>query len=76
MATILRDQIRNRQLYNRQLLHTISYFVENCPDWRFHQILQNIGITTRDGGDMFYEESFETLERLKNSIDLDKIKSL
>lgn len=65
----------NRLKYNKDLLEVISYFVENCPDWRFHQILQNIGITTRTGGDMFYEESEDTFIRLNSIVDVAKIKS-
>ena len=38
--------------------------VETCPDWRFHQILQNIGVE-KPGQDQWYEESEETLKNTK-----------
>lgn len=64
MDAILKEHFSTRQKCNKELVAIISDFVNECPDWRFHQILQNIGITTRSGGDMFYEESSETLERV------------
>lgn len=50
---------------NKMILHLIEECVNAYPDWRFHQILQNIGVTTSEGGDMFFEESDETLNRIK-----------
>lgn len=66
------DRLKN----NKDILEVISYFVNNYPDWRFHQILQNIGVTTREGGDMFYEESVDTFKRVNSIIDVEKLKSL
>ena len=66
------DRFKN----NKDILEVISYFVNNYPDWRFHQILQNIGVTTREGGDMFYEESIDTFKRVNSIIDVEMFKSL
>ena len=46
---------------NREILKRISEIVERFPDWRFHQILQNMGIENV-GADKFYEESVDTLD--------------
>ena len=50
-----------RQEANRKLLEKIAKVVEAEPDWRFHQILQNIGIEDRDR-DQWFDESVKTLE--------------
>ncbi len=52
-----------RQEANRLIVEHIKATVEACPDWRFHQILQNIGIERR-GVDQWYEESDETLRNI------------
>jgi hypothetical protein len=58
---------------NRKILNLLSAAVEQHPDWRFHQILRNLGITLRDETktgwermylDQFFEESDDTLERM------------
>lgn len=49
-----------RQEANRKILEHIAAVVEAEPDWRFHQILQNIGIEVR-GRDQWFDESVETL---------------
>ena len=55
-----------RQEANREILKYLTMMVELVPDWRFHQILQNIDLNIRGlGPDQFYEESTETLERIK-----------
>lgn len=54
----------NRQEANRRILEAIHDMVETCPDWRFHQILQNIGVE-KPGLDQWYEESEETLKNTK-----------
>lgn len=65
----------NRQKANRKILSLLSAAVEQYPDWRFHQILRNLGITLRDETktgrellylDQFFEESDDTLERMLN----------
>ena len=59
-----------RQEANRKILNLLSAAVEQHPDWRFHQILQNLDINIRDVTtlrcfDQFYEESVDTLERIE-----------
>ena len=54
----------NRQDANRKILELISRVVEDSPDWRFHQILQNLGIE-QPTIDQWYEESEETLCNIK-----------
>lgn len=48
---------------NREILKNLSNVVEKEPDWRFHQILQNIGIEI-PGSDQWYEESEETFNNI------------
>ena len=50
-----------RQEANRKILELVGKAIEEFPDWRFHQILQNIGIE-KPGQDQWYEESTETLK--------------
>lgn len=52
---------------NRQIIQALSAIVESCPDWRFQQILQNVGVSSRFGEDRWYEESEETLQKIKDS---------
>lgn len=54
----------NRQEANRMIVETIKDMVELYPDWRFHQILQNIGVE-KPAQDQWYEESEETLKNTK-----------
>jgi hypothetical protein len=58
-----------RQAANYEILNKLYAIVEQHPDWRFHQILQNLDVNLRDVTefkclDQFYEESEETLERV------------
>lgn len=54
---------------NLKIVEILGDLVAAYPDWRFQQILQNIDITPRDGKDLFYEESVDTLNKvLKNPI--------
>ena len=53
-----------RQEANRQILELVGKAVEEFPDWRFHQILQNMGIE-QPAIDQWYEESDETLCNIK-----------
>ena len=53
-----------RQEANRQILELVGKAVEEFPDWRFHQILQNIG-AEMPGTDQWYDESVETLNNIK-----------
>lgn len=49
---------------NLQIVIILNDLVSEHPDWRFQQILQNMGISSREGKDLFYEESVDTLNRL------------
>ena len=51
---------------NRLIVEHIKVAVEACPDWRFHQILQNIGVE-QPGADQWYEESEDTLKNINTS---------
>ena len=53
-----------RQDANRQILKLVSTAVERYPDFRFHQILQNMKVE-QPGRDQWYEESEETLCNIK-----------
>lgn len=62
-----------RQAANYEILNKLYAIVEQHPDWRFHQILQNLDVNLRDVAtlrcfDQFYEESEETLERVKQRV--------
>ena len=50
---------------NRLIVNLIKETVEAYPDWRFHQILQNLEVE-KPGIDQWYEESTETLRNIKN----------
>lgn len=51
---------------NRAIVARIAAAVEENPDWRFHQILQNMAIE-RPGFDQWYEESELTLNTIFDS---------
>ena len=62
-----------RQEANRKLIKILSKLVEAYSDWRFGQIIFNAGFITRkqnslDIQDPFYEESTETLNRVKGIV--------
>ena len=63
----IKDMVKSRYDSNKAIIKIISLVAEKFPDWRFHQILQNIEIIGRLGEDLFYEESIETLERMLNN---------
>lgn len=50
---------------NRLILKAIAKYVEDNPDWRFCQILQNMNIVSTNL-DSWYVESTETLKMLQN----------
>ena len=60
--------VKQRQSANREILERIAKIVEQQPDWRFGQILFNLGIVSFDSGDVFFDESVEILERMEASI--------
>ena len=55
-----------RQQANEQILKDIREAVNAFPDWRFHQILQNIGVE-QPAIDQWYEESEDTLKNINTS---------
>ena len=54
--------VNTRKAVNRVILLIIDNVIEMCPDWRFNQLLLDIGATKPE--DLFYEESKATLERV------------
>ena len=52
---------------NREIVEMVAKAVEEHLDWRFHQILQNIGVE-QPAIDQWYEESEETLTNAKNTL--------
>lgn len=65
MDAFLIEVIKSRYNCNKEILNILTDLVEEYPDWRFHQLLQNVRI--EDFSDKFYEESVETLKRLKSN---------
>ena len=61
---------RRRVKANKAIIKVIEDVMNIFPDWRFQQILMNIGIV--DGVDRFYEEPDTTLARTKETLGLDK----
>ena len=57
-----KDKVKMRQEYNYKCLDILKEMIENYPDWRFTQIIFNIGLAE----DRFYEESIDTFEKIKN----------
>lgn len=51
---------------NRKILEKIAKTAEEFPDWRFHQILQNIGCSYSEV-DQWFEESETTLARIDHN---------
>ena len=60
--------MKSRIECNRAIAKKIAEAVEAFPDWRFHQIMQNIGLElgTPDW-DPWYEESETTLAQLEKT---------
>lgn len=61
------DKVAKRYESNQRIVEILSELVEKFPQWRFQQILQNVDIASRDGEDLFYEESYDTLTTLINN---------
>ena len=60
--------VKNRQLCNKFILGHLHKIVEMYPDMRFMQILGNIGYQIKrieDKRDAYFEESSETLDKIK-----------
>lgn len=62
------EMVKQRQSANREILCRIEKVVEQEPDWRFGQILFNLGIVGYNSGDIFFDESVEILERMDATI--------
>lgn len=60
--------MKSRIECNRAIARKIADAVEKFPEWRFHQIMQNLGLElgTPDC-DLFYEESSNTLAQLEKT---------
>lgn len=56
----------NRLESNIKILNIVKQLAYEFPDMRFNQLLMNIAII--QSRDQFYEESEETLNRLRNYI--------
>lgn len=61
------EKISSRYDANIQIVIILNDLVSEHPDWRFQQILQNMEISSREGKDLFYEESIDTLNRLREN---------
>lgn len=59
----LTDLDQKRLAKNREIVAKLSMLVEKYPEWRFHQLLMNVGIE-EPGQDKWYEESDATMVKL------------
>lgn len=72
-----------RQEANNAIMSILQSTINDYPDWRFGQILSNLGIATHrahttitdedeetDYQDIFFEESMETLDKLAPQIEI------
>ena len=68
--------MKERQLFNLQIIQEILSMVLDEPDLRFIQILWALGLVDRDENmnikDRFYEEPEETLKRIKERLSSSK----
>ena len=55
------DKISKRQEYNYKCLDVLKELIDKYPDWRFTQIIFNLGLAE----DRFYQESVDTYELMK-----------
>lgn len=64
------EKVATRPLDNSYILDKLAKYLEKHPELRFIQALCGVGIldssllTDKDGKDLFYEESADTLQRL------------
>ena len=58
------DKISKRQEYNYKCLDVLKKLIDKYPDWRFTQIIFNLGLAE----DRFYEESIDTYGKLNEII--------
>jgi len=55
----------SRHQANCLIMAKLQRLVDAHEDWRFHQLLQNCGVSLHGPADMFLEESEDTLARLE-----------
>lgn len=65
-----KSKIKTRKDANIVITLILADLVNYFPDWRFQQLLTNVGLATPD--DLFYEESVKTLDVLMASIVVNK----
>jgi len=63
------DKISKRQEYNYKCLDVLKELIDKYPDWRFTQIIFNVGLAE----DRFYQESVDTYELMKMAIKMSGI---
>lgn len=61
------DKVAKRYESNQRIVEILSELVEKFPQWKFQQILQNVDIASRNGEDLFCEESYDTLTTMTNN---------
>lgn len=57
-----------RQAANYEILNKLYAAVEQHPDWRFNEILQNLDVYCPTHVDQYYEESEATFKRVKQMV--------
>lgn len=65
-----KSEIKTRKDANIVITLILADLVNYFPDWRFQQLLTNVGLATPD--DLFYEESVKTLDVLMASTIVNK----
>ena len=58
--------VKDRFAANMAILASLTALAKKHQDWRFHQLLQNAGVSL-PGEDQFYEESGKTLDRMRRA---------
>ena len=66
----MNDLTRRRVKANKAILKVLQDVMKVYPDWRFQQLLMNIGLV--DGVDRFYAEPDMTIFRVKENLGIDK----
>lgn len=57
-------EVKERKEYNLKCLEKLRELIEKYPDWRFTQIIFNVGLAE----DRFFEEPDETLITLERMV--------
>lgn len=58
--------IEQRYEANKIIIKYLERLVEKYPEWRFKQLLYNVGMIPNQPDDTYYEESTDTLHLLEN----------